>query len=321
MATPGPNLKVDPGRTSPSPSTCGSSWTAASLRGRADGLPHAPPARRGRGACRGRAPPGRPTAATSRRRGSAATPPGPGPRAVSEIAITEHVYRFAQARDWSEDPWWREEATEDADAYCAAVLAAGASGLPVLLGIEMDWLSHRRAEIAAFLDGPALRRRARVGALDRRPGDRRPRRRRLGRAPGRGGVVGATWPSWSRRPSRGSSTCSPTPTCPRCSAAASPSRFSTPWTRPSRRSRRPGMAVECSSAGLRKPVGELYPEPALLARFRRRGSPATLSSDAHRARGRGARLRHGRGRPPGRGLRDHHALLAARATQVPIRWR
>jgi histidinol-phosphatase (PHP family) len=42
-----------------------------------------------------------------------------------------------------------------------------------------------------------------------------------------------------------------------------------------------GVAVECSSAGLRKPVGELYPEPGLLARFRRAGVPVTLSSDAH----------------------------------------
>ena len=42
-----------------------------------------------------------------------------------------------------------------------------------------------------------------------------------------------------------------------------------------------GVAIECSSAGLRKPVGELYPAPALLARFREAGVPATLSSDAH----------------------------------------
>jgi histidinol-phosphatase (PHP family) len=42
-----------------------------------------------------------------------------------------------------------------------------------------------------------------------------------------------------------------------------------------------GVAIECSSAGLRKPVGEIYPEPGLLARFRRAGVPATLSSDAH----------------------------------------
>ena len=34
---------------------------------------------------------------------------------------------------------------------------------------------------------------------------------------------------------------------------------------------RAGIAVECSSAGFRKPVGELYPEPSLLAGFREAG--------------------------------------------------
>ncbi len=42
-----------------------------------------------------------------------------------------------------------------------------------------------------------------------------------------------------------------------------------------------GIAIECSSAGLRKPVGELYPAPRLLARLRAAGVPATLASDAH----------------------------------------
>ena len=42
-----------------------------------------------------------------------------------------------------------------------------------------------------------------------------------------------------------------------------------------------GCALEISSAGLRKPVGELYPEPRLLARAVALGVPVTFSSDAH----------------------------------------
>jgi histidinol-phosphatase (PHP family) len=42
-----------------------------------------------------------------------------------------------------------------------------------------------------------------------------------------------------------------------------------------------GCAVEISSAGLRKPVGEAYPEPRLLARLVDAGVPVTFSSDAH----------------------------------------
>ena len=42
-----------------------------------------------------------------------------------------------------------------------------------------------------------------------------------------------------------------------------------------------GIAVEISTAGLRKPVGELYPAPALLAMAVDAGVPVALSSDAH----------------------------------------
>ena len=42
-----------------------------------------------------------------------------------------------------------------------------------------------------------------------------------------------------------------------------------------------GVLIEVSTAGLRKPVGELYPGPAFLAAFRAVGVKATVGSDAH----------------------------------------
>jgi histidinol-phosphatase (PHP family) len=45
--------------------------------------------------------------------------------------------------------------------------------------------------------------------------------------------------------------------------------------------RRSGCAVEISSAGLRKPVAEAYPEARLLSRLVAAGVPVTFSSDAH----------------------------------------
>jgi histidinol-phosphatase (PHP family) len=45
--------------------------------------------------------------------------------------------------------------------------------------------------------------------------------------------------------------------------------------------REAGCAVEISSAGLRKPVREAYPEPRLLRRLVEAGVPVTFSSDAH----------------------------------------
>jgi histidinol-phosphatase (PHP family) len=45
--------------------------------------------------------------------------------------------------------------------------------------------------------------------------------------------------------------------------------------------REAGCAVEISSAGLRKPVGEAYPEARLLRKLVAAGVPVTFSSDAH----------------------------------------
>ncbi|MGH2995147.1 MAG: hypothetical protein ACRDON_03725 [Gaiellaceae bacterium] len=42
-----------------------------------------------------------------------------------------------------------------------------------------------------------------------------------------------------------------------------------------------GIAVEVSTAGLRRPVGELYPSPDFLERCRARGVAVTTASDAH----------------------------------------
>ena len=42
------------------------------------------------------------------------------------------------------------------------------------------------------------------------------------------------------------------------------------------------VAIEVSTAGLRKPVGEIYPAPAFLELCLEAGRPVALSSDAHR---------------------------------------
>ena len=72
-------------------------------------------------------------------------------RAVDEIAITEHVHRFRDVRDWHPNPWWRAEATEDLAVHCAALAEARDGGLPVLIGIEMDWIPDRVDHIRALL--------------------------------------------------------------------------------------------------------------------------------------------------------------------------
>lgn len=202
-------------------------------------------------------------------------------RGVGEIAITEHVHRFAEAREWHPNPWWREEATEDVDAYCAAITAARAAGVPVLCGVEMDWLPDRTAEIAAFLEG--------------RPFDV---------------VLGSVhWLAdhavdhpeylawdvlhadqvWSRyldelvaAAESGLFDVLAHIDLPKVFGHVPPASARERWPEVIARIAASGVAVECSSAGLRKPVGELYPDPDLLALCAQAGVPVTLSSDAHR---------------------------------------
>ena len=63
-----------------------------------------------------------------------------------------------------------------------------------------------------------------------------------------------------------------------------------------------GVAMEVSTAGLRKPAGELYPAPALLEMAVDAGLPIALSSDAHE--------------PDQLGYRYDDAVARARATRA-----
>lgn len=202
-------------------------------------------------------------------------------RAVGEIAVTEHVHRFAAARDWHDNPFWREEATEDVDRYCAALVEAREAGLPVLVGVEMDWLPGREDDVRAFLSG-------------------RPFDVVLGSVHWLSdvGVDHPDYPAWQRLSEEdvwgryleelvaaarsGLFDVLAHPDLPKVFGRRMPAALAGRWDDAIGAIADAGVAIECSSAGLRKPVGELYPEPGLLARFRAAGVPATLASDAHR---------------------------------------
>ena len=201
-------------------------------------------------------------------------------RAVSEIAMTEHVYRFSEARDWLDDPFWQGEATEDVDAYWQAIAAAQEEGLPVLLGLEMDWLAGRRDEIAAFLDGRPFD--IVLGSIHFLHGHAidNPDEAGLERQP-----VADLWTDYLGQlvaaAESGLYDVMSHPDLPKVFGRRIPAALDGLLDDAVAAIAATGVAIECSSAGLRKPVGEIYPEPGLLARFRRAGVPATLSSDAH----------------------------------------
>jgi histidinol-phosphatase (PHP family) len=241
-------------------------------------------------------------------------------RAVEEIAITEHVYRFAEAHEWLDDPFWREESTEDADAYCDAVLAAREeAGLPVLLGLEMDWLTGRGAQIASFLGArPFDVVLGSVHFLDGRaiddPTDPDPERIPLERL----------WSGYLEQlvaaARSGLFDVMSHPDLPKVFGRRIPAAMDSLLDDAVAAIAETGVAIECSSAGLRKPVAELYPEPGLLARFRRAGVPATLSSDAHRPEDVAEGYSTAVAALRGAGYETITRFRGREPRQVPLRW-
>ena len=218
---------------------------------------------------------------------------------VSEVALTEHLFRFRQADAvlagwWHGDDdvvlgramaeWWGSEQGADLDQYVEVVLAAKEAGLPVVLGLEVDHYAGRMHDVADLLDGypfdvllgsvhwigawgfdnldqPSFQARWDVDTID------------------------AVWDAYT-------SDLEELADSGVCDVLAHPDLCKLTGRRPAvpdefhhrmaEAAARSGMAAEVSSAGWRKPVGEAYPAPELLARFRAAGVPVTTASDAHR---------------------------------------
>ena len=69
-------------------------------------------------------------------------------RGIAELGVAEHVYRFSAALDVWEHPFWRRYAHDDLDAYCDFVREE----TDLKLGIEMDFVRGREDRIANLLD-------------------------------------------------------------------------------------------------------------------------------------------------------------------------
>jgi histidinol-phosphatase (PHP family) len=68
-------------------------------------------------------------------------------RGIAELGVSEHVYRFAQALEVWRHPFWIENAHDDLEAYCSFV--RGQTDLR--LGIEADFVPGREDRMANLL--------------------------------------------------------------------------------------------------------------------------------------------------------------------------
>ncbi|HET6549000.1 MAG TPA: histidinol-phosphatase [Solirubrobacter sp.] len=203
-------------------------------------------------------------------------------RGVAELGVSEHVHRFTAALDVWQHPFWRANARDDLDAYVSFVREE----TELRLGIEADFVAGREDRMANLLDAHEWD--YVIGSVhflgdhavdfddetDVWRHESSPERvwKRYFEALRAAALTGAydimahpdlvkVWGSGRPAPSK------------------DPRFFYEPAVEAMLDA---GVAIEVSTAGLRKPVGELYPARAMLEMAVDAGLPVALSSDAHR---------------------------------------
>lgn len=207
-------------------------------------------------------------------------------REIKEVGFSEHGYRFKQSKEILYNPWIAERQTEDMDQYVQLVENAKAEGLPVKLGLEMDYIPGREKQIEKVLNNyPWDYVIGSVHWIDAWGFDLFEMRdqwadknvfsvyetyfqiikelldTRLFDILGHVDVIKV----FGHRP-----------------AQPEMNKMLGIYDRLVDQISKSMIAVEVSTAGLRKPVGELYPSPPIMERVAKLDIPILLNSDAHR---------------------------------------
>jgi histidinol-phosphatase (PHP family) len=201
-------------------------------------------------------------------------------RGIQELGVSEHIYRFTQALDVWDHELWRHCARDDLDAYCSFVREE----TDLRLGIEADFVPGREDRMAELLDGRDWD--YVVGSVhflgDSAVDYDKYDVWTTGESPDK---VWRRYFEWLGEAAM--SGLFDILAHPDLVKHWGPER---PW--PERDPRyyyevamegiaESGITVEVSTAGLRKPVAEIYPAPAFLEMVVDAGNPISLSSDAH----------------------------------------
>jgi histidinol-phosphatase (PHP family) len=198
---------------------------------------------------------------------------------IAELGCSEHVYRFAQALELWRHPFWEEQARDDLDAYCDFVRMT-----PLRLGLEVDFVPGAEDRTRNLLEAHDFD--YVIGSVH---------------FIDQGAVDHEGWDVWMREGDadvvwrRYFETLAEAARSGLFDILAHPDLVKYWGPRrphPERDIRfyyepaieaiaETGVAVEVSTAGLRKPAGEIYPAPRFAEMCQDAGSPFALSSDAH----------------------------------------
>jgi len=195
---------------------------------------------------------------------------------VDEIGFAEHVYYFRQTRPLWHVPYQTERCVYDIEPYVEAILAAKDRGLPVKLGLEVDYQPGREEETGALLEPyPWDYLLGSIHFIGDHGVDGEPK---LIDAIG----VEEAWQRYfdvlARAARSGLFDSLSHPDLVKIFGDRVEAFDYEPIAEAIAES---GVAVEVSTAGLRKPVRELYPDPRFLAACRERDVAVTMASDAH----------------------------------------
>jgi histidinol-phosphatase (PHP family) len=204
-----------------------------------------------------------------------------GERGIVELGVAEHVHRFVQALDVWRHPWYLHWAHDDLDAYCEFVREE----TDLKLGIEADFLPGKEEETAELLDGRdwdyvlGSIHFLREEALDIREGQWA--EFDIWRSNDPEQVWGRYFETLGEAARSGLFDILSHPDLVKVwgeNTPAEPRRF---YERAMEGIEDSDVAIEVSTAGLRKPVREIYPARELLELCLEVGRPVALSSDAH----------------------------------------
>ncbi len=199
---------------------------------------------------------------------------------IAELGVSEHVYRFAEALELWDHPYWRDQAKDELGAYCEFVRTT-----PLRLGLEADYIRGAEDRIATMLEGHdfdyvvgSVHFLGEQGAVDDQRYD-------AWESFPDADTLWRTYFEWQAELVRsGLFDIVSHPDLVKMWGDGRPAperdpRFHyEPLVEALADS---DMAVEVSTAGLRKPVGEIYPARALAEMCREAGAEFALSSDAH----------------------------------------
>jgi histidinol-phosphatase (PHP family) len=201
-------------------------------------------------------------------------------RGIAELGVAEHIYRFTAALEIWQHPFWRQFTVDDLDDYCGFVREE----TDLRLGIEMDFIPGREDRIANVLE-------ARewdyvVGSVhflrDHSLDTEEYNIWGTGESPER--IWRRYFETVAESARSGLYDIIGHPDMVKVWGKAAPQpdgdlrRYYEPAVEAFADS---GVAVELSTAGWRKPVGEQYPAVAFLEMLVDAGCPLALSSDAH----------------------------------------